>query len=77
MPKQSQETTNALNKDKLDGVARGLNDLTKAVKENDEHYYLIFVTKEDFKTVRNVVYGLIGVILLAVANAIVNGALKH
>lgn len=76
MVKQSQEVTNARTKDKLDGIVKDHEALAKTVKENDQHYYVVFVTKEDFLIVRNVVFGLIGVIILAVANHIVNGAIK-
>lgn len=77
MAKQSQETVNALNKKDVDDLARGLNQLSQDVKDNDAHYHIIFVKVEDWLLVRNIVFGLIGVILLAVANAIVNGAIKH
>lgn len=77
MPRQSQETTNARTSDAIENTNKKLNDLAKTVKDNDEHYYVVFVKIEDWLIVRNVVYGLIGIILLAVANQIVNGALKH
>lgn len=84
MPKQSQETTNALNKQNISNLVDNLNALVGKTEENDRQYYVVFMTKADFEDwvrdryglLEKVVYGFVALLMLAVVQQIIKVAIK-
>ena len=52
---------------KLDEMKRDISDLKREMKENNNE----LVTKTEFNPVRNIVYGMVGLILIGVLSAII------
>lgn len=75
MARQSQETKDALAAQAQRYEAKRLDDIISEVKKNDEHYYIIFVTKEEFQLIKNIVLTLCGMILVAFVTAVIKTVL--
>lgn len=63
--KESQETKIAL-------IAKDINYMKEKLDEVDGKLNSHYVTKEEFEPIKKVVYGLVGIILVAVVGAVVS-----
>lgn len=70
------ENKNESNETKLAVIQNTLSFITEAVKAVDKKVSAGYVTKEEFKPVRIAVYGLVGLILVAVVGAILSQVIK-
>jgi len=55
----------------LDNVRAGVNDVKKDIKDLRDEIARTYVTKDEFRPVRMVVYALVGTVLLTVVGAVI------
>lgn len=63
--------------DKIKGVNEKIDTVTNDVKKINETNEKKYVTMIEFEPIKNIVYGLVGVVLLAVAGAVIALVIKQ
>jgi tetrahydromethanopterin S-methyltransferase subunit B len=69
---QTVKTQVALMKKDIEYIRRSLDDLNGTVKDVKKNTEMNFVTKAEFTPVRQIVYGMVGLLLTAVVGALIS-----